>query len=195
MFGFDEDTSVELLENLGIDSSYDGISFEALRVGNSRYVKDLRVNVNIVLDTDHLTKKEAALLAISIAANDKNKALIEVFRTKATELEATNEEIAEAVACASLLASNNITYRFRHFLNKEKYNKAPMKIKMNIMARPVLGKEFFELMSLVISAVNGCEMCVRSHEDSLLKLGVSEDKVWDSIRLSGVITSLSKVIY
>jgi lipoyl-dependent peroxiredoxin subunit D len=38
------------------------------------------------------------------------------------------------------------------------------RIKMNIMMKPVTGKEFFELMSLTISAVNGCEMCVNAHE-------------------------------
>jgi alkyl hydroperoxide reductase subunit D len=81
-------------------------------------------------------------------------------------------EIGEAVGCASLLASNNVFYRFRHFTQKEKYTQIPARIRMQLMMKPVTGKEFFELMSLAVSAVNGCEMCVNAHEDSLIKLAL-----------------------
>jgi alkyl hydroperoxide reductase subunit D len=80
-------------------------------------------------------------------------------------------------------------------MNKEKYNEIPARIKMNIMARPVVGKEFFELISLAVSAVNGCEMCVTSHEASLIELGSKEERIFESVRLAAVITSLSKVVY
>jgi alkyl hydroperoxide reductase subunit D len=65
---------------------------------------------------------------------------------------------------------------------------------MNIMVKPILGKEFFELTSLAISAVNGCEMCVNAHENSLIELGTKEERVFDTVRLSSIIVSLSKVI-
>ena len=55
---------------------------------------------------------------------------------------------------------------------------------------PVLGKEFFELMSLVVSAVNGCELCVRAHEESVLKHDATEARVFDAIRLASVIKGL-----
>ena len=50
-------------------------------------------------------------------------------------------------------------------------------------------------MSLAVSAVNGCEMCVKSHEHSLIELGSREERIFESIRLAGVITSLSKVVF
>jgi alkyl hydroperoxide reductase subunit D len=68
-------------------------------------------------------------------------------------------------------------------------------LRMNIMLNPVLGKEFFELVSLCVSAVNGCEQCVKSHEASLISLGTSEARVFEAIKLSSVISSLGKVIY
>jgi alkyl hydroperoxide reductase subunit D len=86
-------------------------------------------------------------------------------------------------------------YRFRHFVEKEVYNNAPARLRMNIMMNPVLGKEFFELVSLAVSAVNGCEMCVKSHEQSVLAAGSNESKIWDAIRIASIITSLGKVIY
>ena len=49
----------------------------------------------------------------------------------------------------------------------------PVRIRMQIMGKPVPGKEFFELLSLAVSAINGCEMCVNAHEDSLIKPGTT----------------------
>ncbi len=56
-------------------------------------------------------------------------------------------------------------------------------------------KEFFELMSIAVSAVNGCEMCVKSHEVSLIGLGTSEERVFDAMRLSSVVKSMSLIVY
>lgn len=186
-----------LIENLtSVISTEEGFTSKALELlgeGESRYLRDAKVNVQNALVSDHITEKEAHLLALSIAVNNKSDFLIDAFKVSAKKHEANAEEIAEAVACASLLASNNVFYRFRHFLGKDKYNQLPAKIKMNIMMKPVTGKEFFELMSLAVSAVNGCEMCVNAHEASLIELGSSEERIFDAVRIASVVTSLSKL--
>ena len=117
------------------------------------------------------------------------------FAASAEEEGANSKEIAETIACASLLSANNVYYRFRHFMNEEFYNNSQAGIRMNIMASPVLGKELFELISIAVSAVNGCEMCVKSHEASLIELGSKEERIFEAVRLASVITSVSKVIY
>ncbi|MNR05272.1 Alkyl hydroperoxide reductase AhpD [compost metagenome] len=66
---------------------------------------------------------------------------------------------------------------------------------MQIMSSPVTGKEFFELMSIAVSAVNGCEMCVNEHEKSILALGATEERVFDAVRIASIVTSAGKVIY
>ena len=85
-------------------------------------------------------------------------------------------------------------YRFRHFMDKESYNSMRAGIKMTLMARPVTGKAFFELASLAISAVNGCEICVKSHERSLIELGATEAKIFDAVRLAAVVTGVTKLL-
>jgi alkyl hydroperoxide reductase subunit D len=72
--------------------------------------------------------------------------------------------VAEVISCASLMAVNNVYYRFRHFMHKDFYNNAPAGIRISIMMTPVIGKELFELLSVVLSAINGCEMCVTSNK-------------------------------
>jgi alkyl hydroperoxide reductase subunit D len=62
------------------------------------------------------------------------------------------------------------------------------------MARPILGKEFFELVSLAVSAVNGCEACVVSHEASVRANGSSEARIFDAIRIASVVRGTTALI-
>lgn len=188
------ETTQEFLDFLKLDKDYRSDSLDVLEEGKSRYVADLKLNFRNSFESDHLSRKEVALLGYALAVNAGNAALKRFFRENANAEGSVEGEIAEAAACASLLSANNVLYRFRHFVNKEKYNEIPARIKMNIMARPVTGKEFFELMSLAVSAVNGCEMCVKSHENSLIELGSKEERIFEAVRLAAVITSVSKVI-
>jgi alkyl hydroperoxide reductase subunit D len=158
-----------------------------LAENDHRYLKDLRINLNNALSYANLTKKESYLLALAVAMNEKHEAARLSFSQLAATEGATSEEITELYALVSLMNVNNIFYRFRHFTNKEYYNNTPAGIKMSIMMNPVLGKEFFELASLAISAVNGCEMCVNAHEESVMKHGATEARIYDAIRLTAVV--------
>lgn len=185
----------EILGLVGLEATYRNDSLDLLEAGESKYLRDLKLNFNSTLASEHLSAKEIGLLGLSTAVNNNNKPLINFFTAFAQKNEATKEEIAESVSCASLLASNNIFYRFRHFTQKEKYTQIPARIRMQIMVKPVTGKEFFELLSLAVSAINGCEMCVNAHEDSLIKLGTTEERIFDAVRIASLVTATGKVIY
>src|ERR1700744_5554686 len=189
------ETINELLQSIGLMADYRTPSLTLLEQGESRYLREFKLNFTSTLTSQHLSTKECALLGLSVAANNNNAPLTNYYTRYATEQAATPAEIAEAVACASLLASNNVLYRFRHFTQKEKYTQIPARIRMQIMMKPVTGKEFFELMSLTISAVNGCELCVNAHEDSLIKLGSTEERIFDAIRIAALVTATGKVIF
>lgn len=189
------ETFVNLLNDLQIPEYAPGTNAQALLNTDARYIKDLKINVgNVLNNTQHLTKKEALLLALSVAVNEKFDLLKISFTKLATEAGATEADIAEIIACTSLMNTNNIFYRFRHFIKKDFYSTQPAGIKMSIMMNPVLGKEFFELVSLVISSINGCEMCVTSHEQSVLQHGSSESKVFEAIKLGAVIKGLITIL-
>ena len=171
------------------------INNKALAILNAtdfKYLKDLKLNFNSTLSSEFLSEKECGLVGLSVAANNQNAAMMEFYKNYALKHGATEDELAEAVSCASLLASNNVFYRFRHFTQKEKYTQIPARIRMQLM---VTSKEFFELLSLAISAVNGCEMCVNAHEDSLIKLGCKEERIFDAIRIASIVTATGKLIY
>lgn len=189
------ETLKDLISDLGLPESYNNPSLDLLIAGDSKYLRDLRMNVKSFIKSKDLSEKEVYLISVAIANNNSNAVLEATYSAKAIAAGATKEEVADAIACASLLTVNNVLYRFRHFAGKESYEQMRAGLRMNIMLNPVLGKEFFELVSLVVSAVNGCEQCVRSHEASLVGLGTSEARIFEAIKLASVVTSLGKVIY
>lgn len=191
----ENETIQNLFLDLGIRADYTSKSLNSLAAVNNRYIRDLKLNVSSVLGSTNMTRKEAYLLALSVAVNEKNDTLIDAFEGLSVKEGASADEIAETHGCASLMGVNNIFYRFRHYMHDvEFYNKQPAGLRMSLMMNPVLGKPLFELMSIVISAVNGCERCVTSHEHSVKELGADEPRIYDAIRLAAVIKGLCTVI-
>lgn len=195
MFGTNTtDTAQQILQAVGLGAAEVPAKLAALTAVDARYLKDLKINVTNALEASTLEKKEAYLIGLSVAVNEKLAALQGGFEQLALAAGATDKEVAEVISCTSLMNANNVYYRFRHFVEKEFYTSAPAGIRMSIMANPVIGKEFFELLSLVVSALNGCQMCVTSHEEALLKHGTTQQRVLDAVRLGAVIRSLGVLL-
>lgn len=187
------ETAAELLDMFQLPSNDAQAALQLLAEGDSKLLRDLKLNVKSILSGDHLSVKERALTALSCAANENNRVLISYFTAEAKAAGASETELGDAVACAAMLSSNNVLYRFRHFSKKEKYDQLPARIRMSAMMAPSCGKEVFELMSLAISAMNGCEMCVNAHEHSLMELGTSEERVFEAIRIASIIAGTTKL--
>ncbi|MDO6434717.1 carboxymuconolactone decarboxylase family protein [Flavitalea sp. BT771] len=189
------ETFQNLLLELNIPDYEPSSSVRALVGAESRFIKDLKINVgNVLNNNQHLNRKESLLLALAVAVNEKYALLQDAFTGLAKDAGATEAEVAEIIACTSLMNTNNVFYRFRHFIQKDFYTNQPAGIKMSIMANPVLGKEFFELVSLVVSSINGCEMCVTSHERSVLQHGSSESRVLEGVKLGAIVKGLIAVL-
>lgn len=189
------ETIMNLFSDLGIDKGHSSIALERMAAVDSRFIRDLKLNVSGMLNSKNMTRKEAYLLALSVAANEKHDVLMNAFEKLATGEGATAEEISETHACVSIMNVNNIFYRFRHFMaGVEYYEKTPAGLRMSVMMNPAMGKGLFELISLALSAVNGCERCVTSHEHSVKEQGADEPRIYDAIRLAAVIKGLCTTV-
>ena len=189
------ETVVNLFADLGIDPTHSSLSLQRLAEQDSKYLRDLKLNVSAVLNSKNISKKDSSLLALSVAVNEKNTTLMIAFENMARSQGASETEIAEVHSLTSLMNANNMFYRFKYYMDGvEYYEKTPAGLRMSIMMNPVMGKELFELASLVVSALNGCSQCVTSHERSVREHGATEARVYDAIRLGAVIKSLSIVI-
>ncbi|MBS1584221.1 MAG: carboxymuconolactone decarboxylase family protein [Bacteroidetes bacterium] len=186
---------LNLYKDIGIDPSHQSPALNAMGEAGSRYIKDLKLNVSAVLGSANMNKKETSLLALAVAVNEKHSVLMNAFNAMARNEGAGDAEIAEAHACAAVMSTNNVFYRFRHYMDGVSYyNNHPAGLRMSVMMNPAMGKELFELMSLVLSAVNGCERCVTSHEASVKQHGATEPRIYDAIRLGAVIRTLCVMV-
>lgn len=184
------ETVASLLADLSLPDDHISPSLEAMARVDARSLRDLKLNISSVLGSSNIGKKDAYLLALSIAVNERHKPLTAAFTRLAMNEGATDADIAETHACVAVMSTNNVFYRFRHYMGGvEYYDKTPAGLRMSVMMNPVLGKELFELMSLAVSAVNGCERCVTSHEASVKQHGASEARIYDAMRLASVIRS------
>jgi alkyl hydroperoxide reductase subunit D len=69
----------------------------------------------------------------------------------------------------------------------------PAKLRMNFIGSHGIAKEEFELFSIAVSAMNGCGMCIDSHERVLLQHGVKEDVIQAAVRIAAVMKALATV--
>ena len=158
---------------------------EQIRASIPEPARDIRINLQSVLQSGVLTVAQKWGVAIATAANAKDQALVDALVTDALA-EVSPAVIDDAFAAASLMAMNNVYYRFRATVGKESYASMPARLRMARLAAPATNKLDFELFCLAVSAVNGCATCVAAHEAAVTKGGLSEERVHDAVRVAAV---------
>ncbi|HYI13223.1 MAG TPA: carboxymuconolactone decarboxylase family protein [Thermoanaerobaculia bacterium] len=166
---------------------------EELRATIPDTAKDIKLNLQSVLQPGALSPAQRWGVAIASAVATRNERLRDALIADA-RAEVGGEVIDDALAAAALMAMNNVYYRFRHMVGKESYSQMPARLRMQRIARPATNKTDFELFCLAVSAINACEMCIRSHEDVVTRGGLSEDQVHDSIRIAATINAAAVAI-
>lgn len=157
--------------------------------------KDLKLNYRRLLEESTLSKQESALLTVALAKSVGFSELLNAAKVESIEAGVSEAGVQEAEESAAIMGMLNIYYRYRHFVEhsdpaaKDEYGAA--KLRMMSLGNPSLGKETFETLALAVSAINGCEMCVSSHEKALMHLGVKRDKLHDVARIAAVVKGLS----
>ncbi|MEO8803531.1 MAG: carboxymuconolactone decarboxylase family protein, partial [Rudaea sp.] len=84
-----------------------------------------------------------------------------------------------------------IYYRFTHLVGDSDYQSLRAGLRMNALANPGCDKVDFELCSLAVSAINGCGMCMDSHEKTLRKHGLSTQAVQSAARIASVVHAVA----
>ncbi len=148
--------------------------------------KDLRLNLSNVLDAGDLDPQERYAIALCSAFFLRENELAEALLQQAGGT-LTPEAVADARAAAAIMGMNTVFYRFRHMIGKESYGQRPAGLRMQRMARPAVSRKLFEMCSMACAVLAGCEMCVRSHEASLLHEGVTEDRIHQVVRIAAVV--------
>lgn len=96
-----------------------------------------------------------------------------------------------AKTAASLMAMNNVYYRFTHLVGQEEYRRLPARLRMQAIANPGVDKVDFELWSLAVSAINGCGACLEAHEKQVIGQGIRPQAVQDAVRIAAVLHGIA----
>ncbi len=91
------------------------------------------------------------------------------------------------------MAMNNVYYRFVHLVANPEYGTKPARLRMNLIGQHGIAKDDFELFALAVSAMNGCGMCMDSHERVLLEHGVKTDAIQNAVRIAAVVKAVATV--
>jgi lipoyl-dependent peroxiredoxin subunit D len=156
------------------------------------YAKDLRLNASSILNDQSLSEERKAGLLLACAHGSGYRPLVEAVEAEVAGK--LSEQFANAArGAAAIMAMNNVYYRFVHLVANPEYGTMPAKLRMNLIASHGIAKEDFELFSIAVSAMNGCGMCIESHERVLLQHGVKPETIQSAVRIAAVVKAIATV--
>jgi alkyl hydroperoxide reductase subunit D len=161
------------------------MSLEHLKAALPDYAKDIRLNLGSLATEPTLPDEQRAGTFVASAIACRNPAVTEAILAEFGP-QLSPEALTATKAAAAIMAMNNIYYRFVHLVGGD-YATMPAKLRMNVMAKPGVDKATFELWSLAVSAINGCGMCMESHEKAVRQHGLTSEQVQAAVRIAAVV--------
>ena len=183
--------SVNTLKNIK-----DDYSVETLKNMMGDYAKDIRLNLGSILTVEgapDLTQNQIYGIALASAYATRNDRVIEAMKAE-TASTLSEAEINAAKAAATIMAMNNVYYRFVHLVGDKDYGKLPAKLRMNVIGNPGIEKVDFELYCLAVSAINGCGMCMDAHVAEVTRSGLSKIGVQSTVRIASIINASAQAV-
>jgi lipoyl-dependent peroxiredoxin subunit D len=171
-------------------------TLDTLRDALPDYARDLKLNLGTVLTpagAPGLSEKQIWGVAVASAIASRNAAFTRQMEALAAAyLDAPY--LHGARAAAAVMGMNNIYYRFLHLVEDPEYARIPARLRMNVIANPGIDKVDFELLSLAVSAINGCGTCVASHERQVRQHGVTREAVQSAVRIAATVHAVARVL-
>jgi alkyl hydroperoxide reductase subunit D len=169
------------------------MSLQNLRDRLPEYAKDIKLNLGTLAAEPVLSEKQRAGTFIASALGSRNpEVAAAVMAEFAPALDA--KELAAARAAAAVMAMNNVYYRFLHLVGNEEYGKLPARLRMSAIGSHGISRADFELWCLAVSAINGCGMCLESHERAVRKEGITAEQVQAAVRIAAVVNAAAAIL-
>ncbi len=169
------------------------MSLENIKNAIPDYAKDIKLNVSAIANEETLSAQQFWGTVMACAMAGGNAFVIrEAVEEAATHLSA--EAMNGAKAAASIMAMNNVYYKFVGMSANPEYKTMPAKLRMNVIGNPGVDKGDFELWSLAVSAINGCKYCVDAHEAQLKAHEMGAAQIQTAVRIASVMAAASAVL-
>ncbi|MCK1715886.1 carboxymuconolactone decarboxylase family protein [Bradyrhizobium sp. 143] len=164
------------------------MSIEELK-GLMEFAKDVRLNLSSMVSDESLREQTRYGLFLACAVATRNPHVISAFEALANAGDDHGGQRG-----ASVMAMNNIYYRFVHLASNKEYETMPARLRMNVIGNPGVDKVEFELWSLAVSAINGCGACIDAHEKALQGAGFAASAIQTAVRFAAIIHSVAVAI-
>jgi alkyl hydroperoxide reductase subunit D len=155
--------------------------------------RDIKLNLQNVLKQAELTPQQTWGTAVACALAVRSARVTSEVLAEASQ-HLTPEALEAARSAAAIMGMNNIYYRFQHLSGNERYKEIPTRLRMQAIRNHGVDPVDFELWCLAVSAINGCSVCVMSHENVLREKGVIEETILAAVRIASVIHGAGTVI-
>jgi len=155
------------------------------------YGKDIKLNLDAVINRSSLDKLEAECCALAAAVATGNGKIVSIILSNIEDV----KERDAAMTAASLMAQNNVWYPYVEMTEDSNLKGLPAQLRMNaIMTHGGTTKARFEAYSLCASIVGKCHFCVKAHYDTLKKEGYTVEQLRDIGRIAAVINATCKIL-
>lgn len=165
------------------------MSIEALKNALPEYARDLKLNLSSATAEAAMTDQQRWGTLVATAIASRNPTVIAAVEAEAAA-HLSPEALTAARTAAAIMAMNNIYYRFVHLVGGD-YRTMPARLRMNALAKPGVDKADFELWALAVSAINGCGMCLESHERALREHGVAPEAIQAAARVAAIVHAVA----
>jgi len=161
-------------------------ALDALRGLIPESAKDIRLNLQSVLRGSALSESQRWGVALASAIAARNPALRSAIFADAARV-VPPAVLEDATAAAALMAMSTVYHRFRHLVGNPVYSEKVAGLRMNRLAHPATTRADFELLCLAVSAIYGCETCIRAHERAVTAAELTPDQVHDAVRIAATV--------
>lgn len=168
------------------------MSIDNLKSALPEYAKDLKLNLGTLARGTELSEQQLWGTFVATAAATRNDAVISEISDEARE-HLSDEAYQAALASASIMAMNNVAYRARGWLGED-YSQVKMGLRMNVIAKPGIEKVDFELFSLAVSTINGCEHCTIAHEKTVREEGLTNEQVFEAVKIAATVQGVAQAL-
>jgi len=172
------------------------MTLETLRGQIPDFAKDLRLNLESVLTeagAPGLDARQVAMVAVASAIASRYSPLTRSV-TEWAQGVLDDAGLNGARAAAAIMGMTNVYYRFTHLVHEPEYQTLRAGLRMNVLAQHGSDKLGFELASLAVSAINGCGMCMDSHEKTIRQHGAPAHAVQSAVRIASVVHAVAVVL-
>jgi lipoyl-dependent peroxiredoxin subunit D len=169
------------------------MSMDTLRNLIPAYAKDISLNLSTLASETVLSDQQKWGCFVACAHAVGIAEVIQNLEAEATPF-LTPEAVSATKAAAAIMGMNNVYYRALHLMQNQEYATLPAKLRMNILGNPGVSKVDFELWSLAVSAVNGCGLCLDSHEKVLRGHEVTNVQIQAALRIAATVNATSAII-